>query len=200
MLNTKYYNLYVILFASLILGAPLCMAEGKIVKWVDNKGVTHYGDQLPTKQIGKSNSELSKHGVTLKKNTRIKNKETISYNEEKLAQQRKDNILLSSYTNAEEIDLARDRNLEMANATLQAITVQKENITSRIKRNNKEMEGYSNRNKPVPSALTEELKIAVSESRKKDEQIANQKLNIEATKKRYATEKTRFVTLKASQQ
>jgi hypothetical protein len=136
----------------------------------------------------------------LKKNTQTKNKEGVSYDEEKLAQQRIDNILLSSYTNAEEIDLARDRNLEMANATLQAITVQKENITSRIERNNQEIEGYSKRNKPVPSALTEKLKIAKSESRKKDGQIANQKLNIEATKKRYAEEKSRFVTLKTPKQ
>jgi hypothetical protein len=180
---------------------PYAMAEGKrIIKWIDNKGVTHYGDTLPVKETGKNNTELSKNGIALKKNTQAKNNEAISIDKEKLEQQRKDNILLSSYTNAEEIDLARDRNLEMANATLQAITVQKENITSRIERNNQEIEGYSKRNKPVPSALTEKLKTAKSESRKKDGQIANQKLNIEATKKRYAEEKSRFVTLKTPKQ
>ncbi len=195
--NKKHDALFIILPLSLLLVTQLNFAEDKrIMKWVDSKGVTHYGDKLPPKQAGKSTTQMRSNGIVITNKAKIKNKETAAQNKAHIAQQRQDNILLSSYTNAEEIDLARDRNLKMANATLQAITVQKENNTEKIERNNKAVESYRKRKKPLPAALSEDLEIASAKSKKLDAQIMQQKLNIEATKKRYAEENLRFITLK----
>ena len=49
------------LFAGALLLATfvqLANAEGKIVKWKDANGVTHYGDKLPVEAAGRSNSCL----------------------------------------------------------------------------------------------------------------------------------------------
>ncbi|MGQ0442542.1 MAG: DUF4124 domain-containing protein [Methylophilaceae bacterium] len=175
--------------------APAGGTGKRIVKWVDSQGVTHYGDKLPAQDAGRNNTEINNQGVVLKRNIKT-DATTEQVNEEKLAQQRKDSILLASYTKAEEIDLARDRSLQMDQAALQALSVQKENIAGRSARNQKTAEGFSKRNKPLPPYLSEELKLANLESSKIDKQIAARKLSMEATRKHFANEKLRFNALK----
>lgn len=176
---------------------PTAKAEGKgrIVKWVDSHGVTHYGDKLPAQEAGRNNSEMNTQGMVVKRNVKT-DVSTEQEDQAKLAAQRKDNILMASYTKAEEIDLARDRNLQMDQASLQALTVQKENVAGRLARNQKSADGFTKRKKPIPPYLSDELKLAKAESLKIDKQIADRKLSMEATRKRFADEKARFIALK----
>jgi len=167
----------------------------RIVKWVDSQGITHYGDKLPAQEAGRNNSEMNNQGVVVKRNVKS-DVETEQQDQAKLTAQRKDNILLASYTKAEEIDLARDRNLQMDQAALQALTVQKENVASRAARNQKTADSMQKRKKPIPPYLSEELNLAKSESAKLDKQIAERKLSMEETRKRFADEKARFIALK----
>lgn len=176
---------------------PSANAEGagRIVKWVDSQGVTHYGDKLPAQEAGRNNSEMNRQGMVVKRNVKT-DVSTEQQDQAKLAGQRKDNILLASYTKAEEIDLARDRNLQMDQAALQALSVQKENVAGRLARNQKAADGFTKRKKPIPPYLGDELKLAKAESLKIDKQIAGRKMSMEATRKRFADEKVRFIELK----
>lgn len=176
-------------------GAPAGSNSKRIVKWVDSQGVTHYGDKLPVQEAGRNNTEMNTQGVVLKQNSQV-DKKTEENNAEKLAQQRKDSVLLASYTSADEIDLARDRSLQMDEATVQALISQKENIKARLARNQKTADGFVARKKPVPPYLADELKLAKNESVRVNKQIDERKLSMEATRKRFAEEKARYVTLK----
>ena len=167
----------------------------RIVKWVDSQGVTHYGDKLPTELTGRNNTVMNNQGIIVKRNVPTDNN-AAQQDAEKLAQQRKDSILIASYTKAEEIDLARDRNLQMDQAAVQALTVQKDNLAGRTARNQKTADGFHQRQKPLPEYLNDELKLAKLESAKIDKQIAGRKLSMEATRKRFADEKIRFIALK----
>ena len=167
----------------------------RIVKWVDSQGTTHYGDKLPAQEAGRNNSEMTNQGIVIKRNVKSDTK-LEQQDQEKLAAQRKDNILLASYTNAEEIDLARDRNLQMDQASLQALNAQKENVSARIARNQKTALGFETRKKPLPAYLSDELKLGKLESAKLDKQIVGRKQSMEATRKRFTDEKNRFLTLK----
>ena len=169
--------------------------SNKIVKWVDSNGVTHYGDKLPPQEAGRNNAEMNAQGMVLKRNNITDKKSDVS-DQQKLDQQRKDNILLASYTKDEEIDLARDRNMQMDQAALQALTQQKANIASRTARNNETAQSFRARNKPIPAYLSEDLKQSQAESARIDKQIAQRNLNMEATRKRYAEDKERFIALK----
>lgn len=174
---------------------PSAQAANKIVKWVDAQGVTHYGDKLPAEQAGRNNTEMNNQGVAVKHNLQS-DKKNDAQDQEKLVQQRKDSILLASYTKVEEIDLARDRNLEMDQASLTALTAQKENAADRTARNQKTADGFIQHKKPVPDYLNQELKLSQAESNKIDTQIAGRKASMEATRKRFAEEKARFIALK----
>ena len=182
--------------ASLLVLSGAAYADGtKIVKWVDSSGITHYGDKLPAQEAGRNSSEMNNQGIVVKQIV-IGDKKNEVIDQLKLEQERKNKILLASYTKPEEIDLARDRSLQLDQAALQALTQQKINVTTRTTRNNKAIEGFQARKKPLPPYLIEELKLAKTESAHIDKQLAQRKLSMQATRKHYAEEKTRFIALK----
>ena len=193
-------NLTLIVCTCLSLITFNACAEGKkIVKWVDSSGVTHYGDKLPSQESGRSNVEMSNRGIILKKNVVLNQQaaeQDYQKQQEKLAQERRDKVLLASYTNVEEIDLARDRHLETDKAAIQALMQHKLVNANRTTRNNKTAQGFKDQNKAVPAYLADELKLAQLESDKLNKQIEQRKLNMLATSQYFATEKTRYEALK----
>lgn len=167
----------------------------KIVKWVDSSGATHYGDKLPAQEAGRNSSEMNNQGIVVKHNV-IGNKKNDVADQQKLEQERKDKILLASYTKPEEIDLARDRNLQMDQAALQALNSQKESVAGRTARNNKAAGNFRARKKPLPAYLSDELRTSKLEASSIDKQLSQRKLSMEATKRHYAEEKAQFISLK----
>jgi Domain of unknown function (DUF4124) len=175
--------------------AGTASADSKIVKWVDKQGVTHYGDRPPSFEESKSNVEMNNRGQVVKRNDYVV-KKTDEQALEQGQQDRKDKILLASYTNVNEIDLARDRSLEMNKAALTSMASQKENLDARIARNKVTADGFKTRNKPLPANLDKEFKDAIAQSGLIDKQMAGRKLEMEQTRKNYADDKARFLILK----
>ncbi len=173
------------------------LADKRILKWVDNQGVTHYGDQMPPAAAGKSNQVINKQGVVVQRNNQSTEKEAQQEaNQEKLEQERKDSVLLASYTTADEIDLARKRNLEMENATIDALKSQKANVDDRLNRNIASAQAFVDKRQAVPDYLKEEISIAKTESEKFDKKIAQHQQIMEKINQQYDAEKARFIVLK----
>ena len=170
-------------------------ADTKILKWVDKQGVTHYGDRPPSFEESKSNIEMNKQGMVTKKNAPAEQKNEVKDLQQQ-QQERKDKILLASYTNDNEIDLARDRSLEMNKAAMTSLALQKEGLTARIARNKVATDGFKTRNKPLPAYLDKEFKDAVTQSDRIDKQIADHKLEMEQNRKNYAEDKARYLILR----
>ena len=188
-------NLFWLFVFGLLFATGAASADTKIVKWVDKQGVTHYGDRPPSYEESKSNVELNNRGLIMKKNAPIEHKNEAQ--DLQLQQQgRKDKILLASYTNANEIDLARDRSLELNKAAMTSLASQKENVAARIARNATTADGFKQRNKPLPANLDKEFKDTLAQSSRIDKQIADRKLEMEQTRKNYADDKARFLILK----
>ena len=195
MKNLAIKSLLSLLVFGLLFVAGVASADSKIVKWVDKQGVTHYGDRPPSYEESKSNVEMNNRGLVVKKNAPIEHKNE-AQDLEQQQQDRKDKILLASYTNANEIDLARDRSLEMNKAAMTSLASQKENIAARIARNATTADGFKQRNKPLPANLDKEFKDTLAQSSRIDKQIADRKLEMEQTRKNYADDKARFLILK----
>ena len=170
-------------------------ADTRILKWVDKQGVTHYGDRPPSFEESKSNIEMNKQGMVTKKNAPAEQKNEVKHLQQQ-QQERKDKILLASYTNDNEIDLARDRSLEMNKAAMVSLALQKEGLTARIARNKVTTDGFKTRNKPLPANLDKEFKDAVTQSDRIDKQIADRKLEMEQNRKNYAEDKARYLVLR----
>ena len=124
-----------VLLVSLTFGFGLADAVGaaKIFKWVDEKGVTHYGETIPPEYKNQASTEMSKHGVTVRRveaaNTGLEQKKAaeekaIKDREEKqraFEQRRRDMALMNTYTSAREIDEHRERTLQVPMQTLKGV-------------------------------------------------------------------------------
>lgn len=185
------------LLLTLLVFCNVSFADGgkKIVKWVDSQGVTHYGDKIPTQDAGRKNTELNKSGVAIKQNDPMAPKTPV-VDPAKVEQDRKDSVLLASYTKPEEIDLARDRSLELDASGLQALTSQRDAINAKQASNQKKADALRKSNKPIPADISNELKQAQAETAKFDKQIADRKAAMEEKRKRFDADKARFIELK----
>ncbi len=167
----------------------------KIVKWKDDKGVTHYGDSVPLQYANRENSVISKQGITLQRN------KPISYEDKaidlaKQEQDKKDKALLSAFTDESELDLARDRNLQLDKVTIEGLELQKTNSQKRLADNQKYASDFTKRKKPIPADLTTDIKNSQAEIIKQDQQIAERKASMENTRKRFDDDKKRYIALK----
>lgn len=196
----KKMTLFLLLSISFSLLSFSAIADAnKIVKWKDSDGITHYSDKLPSQDAGRSNTVIRNNGVVIKKNVIVDKKTSIQdqqIEQERLAQEHADKVLLASYTNASEIDLASERNQQMDDAALQSLSQNKQNLMDRMTENRKKLQALKTKNKTLAANLREELKQSQLGLNRMNKQIVQHQQNIEATRKRYQEEKIRFIALK----
>lgn len=170
-------------------------AHSAIVKWKDDKGVTHYGDSVPTQYVNRESSEISKQGITLKRFKPVSVQDK-AIDAAKLAQDKKDKALLSAFTNANEIDLARDRNLQLDIIAVENLQLQKKNSFKKLTENQSAANKFIKKNKPIPVDLSADIKNNQAEVAKKDKQINERKSAMEETRQRFDYDKIRYIALK----
>jgi hypothetical protein len=110
----------------LCLTGMLCIAPavdaGPLFKWVDDKGVVHYSERLPTEATGKAAAQLNSQGAVIKRHAAALTPEQIAAREEEARLQqeadkrareeaRKNEALLKTYASEQDIDDARERAL-----------------------------------------------------------------------------------------
>ncbi|HUN70259.1 MAG TPA: DUF4124 domain-containing protein, partial [Burkholderiales bacterium] len=122
-------------------------------KWVDEKGVVHYGDKIPPEYAGKANEEIGRSGVTLKKNEgqltpeqlQARAAEQKKKDDEKkrsLEVARRNKALLTTYQNEQEIDRAREKSLRQAEDTIRGIQQKITDTQQRQVQMQKEADSY----------------------------------------------------------
>lgn len=196
---SSYLRVLQIALLTLLCNTAVHAGGTKIHKWVDEKGITHYGDKMPAKDVHRDNSVLNNQGVVIKRNqvTNINNNEIDA---DLLEQKRRDRALRASYTNAEEIDLARNRSLEMDQASISALEQRKASAVKRLENVQKSIDGFVQKEKPVPDDLNKDAQDIKAEIARIDDQISHRKSSMEATNKRFNEDKQRFMEIKAEQQ
>lgn len=192
-------SLLVLLMSMQVLADPSSKpSNNKIVKWVDSKGVTHYGDVPPPEYAG-TNTVISTHGVVLKRNEVAPTSKSIEMAEKDQSEQRrKDQALLASYTLAEEIDLARDRHLQMGDMIVQGLQQRRATAVKQLESNQKFADNLKRIKKPMPQDLIDDLKTNQNDIASIDQQLAQQKATMDETRSKFDAEKKRFIELKAA--
>ncbi|HZV62359.1 MAG TPA: DUF4124 domain-containing protein [Methylophilaceae bacterium] len=190
-----------LLIIALMLAATTSVqAEAKrIKKWVDGEGVTHYGDVLPPSYAGEQTTEMNSQGIKVKPKPPSANSNAKQANKpmEMTEQERRDKALLNSFTTAKEIELARDRNLQMDQASLQSLGLRLSATEERLQKTNASIAGFSKNKKPVPADLVREQKAQQTEISNIKNQIKKKQASMDATRARFDNDKQRFIELKA---
>jgi chromosome segregation ATPase len=191
------------LMVAIIVGLTFSLpAAAKMYKWVDDDGITHYGETIPPEYAGKDRAELNKAGREVnKKNVltpeqqQAKKEADAKKREEDqaaLEKKRHDQTLLSTYSNVNEIDLARSRSLQQLDAHINSIHSQIKLINDTLLGLQNEADGYNKAKKPIPASLQEDLHE--TQTRRNRLQQTLEKLEAEKASivARYEADKARY--------
>ena len=121
-----------ILHASLLLTATSYAAnssgtpERKLYKWVDEQGITHYGDQIPPEYAAKDREVVNAQGIEVDRLEAQKTPEQVAEEEKKkqdvLARANRDKNLLSTYGSVQEIERLRDQRISLLTDQIKVTT------------------------------------------------------------------------------
>lgn len=201
-MNT-YFNFKLLYIAVLL---PLPALAGGTYKWVDERGVTHYGDAIPPAYVNAATTELSKKGLVVRQTApaltdeqrQARQAELDRRNEEAQRareQRRRDNALLNTYTSVSEIDLTRDRNLQQAELSQSGIETRRKVVAKRLSQLRTEAANYKNNKKPVPAQLKEDMARVQAEIDRLQASLDKGLREIEAIKARFAADRMRYQEL-----
>ena len=125
----------VCLFLGLI-GPSSPAGAAALYKWIDENGQIRYSDRLPVSQSKKKHQQLSTQGVVLSTTEEAMSDEERAIDAEakrkleeqqskdaviKQAQDKLDRVLILTFSNEEELSLARDNRLEVLYSVIQLI-------------------------------------------------------------------------------
>ncbi len=179
-MRTKTIASAVLLLLPLIAGAQ----QRTAYTWLDDDGVRHYGDTIPVEFADKMKSIINEHGVVV---GRIEGKKTEEELEaervaklmeiQKELQLRADRALLATYQNVDEIEMHRDRRIELFQAQSRVTELYLRNLDRRLlqlKEESKNFRPYS----ADPSAPMVEPKL-IREIQETELTIARHQKNLE---------------------
>jgi chromosome segregation ATPase len=207
-----------IALAALIAGTAMAQSKGKIVCWKDKSGkVVGCGDRVPPEYEDSATKELDQRGVTRKTTESaadeakraaedaklgIKKEELARQREEdkRLAtvQRRQEEALLASFSNEKEIDLKRDRDLEVVDRQITQLEAAQHNAAERSLDLRGRIEASEKAKKPVSDFLKDEAARAESERARFEKGIVAKTKEKEDVNKRYADMKQRYNELRGN--
>lgn len=134
-------RLLILTFCLVLLTAGIAAAQSgqKLYRWVDEHGVVHYGDSVPPEYAEAEKQVLNDAGVTVGvlqgKKTEEEKAEERRQEEIRTArelQRRADQALLATYLSIEEIQLHRDRRVELFQAQARVTELYLRNLQRRL--------------------------------------------------------------------
>jgi len=105
-------------------------------KWVDDKGVTHYGDSIPPEYSKQESTILNKRGVEIGRIAAQKTPEQLAEEaraqEAIVRQKQHDTFLLSTYPTVKDIESLRDERLEQISGQRRAAEAYVDTLNGRL--------------------------------------------------------------------
>jgi len=194
------------LLTALIVGLTLSLpAMATLYKWVDNDGTTHYGQTIPPEYADKDHEVLNKSGrviqteeVMTPERRRAKEKQD-AINRQKaeaaLEQQRHDRTLLDTYSNVNEIDMARNRNLQQLDARINAINAYIKSANDNLAALQAEAASYEKAKRKIPYSLRQDLKITQERLSQLQQDLQGPETEKTALQARFAADRARYIQL-----
>ncbi len=192
----------ILLAGAALMAALSAVAEAKLFKWVDKDGVTHYGEVVPPEYADREQKQIEK-GMEVKKQEKpgaAQAARPVQETPEQIEQRRRDEALLGTFTSEEEIDQARDRNLQQVNARTSGLEMRIKSAQDDLNGYEKEKAALQAAGKPVDKGLQTEIEQATAKLAKLQEERTKNDAETQAIRARYEADKQRFRELKSKQQ
>ena len=170
-------------------------AVAALYKWVDDNGETHYGEVVPPEYANKDKVQFDDKGRVIKAKPAESNTNVVAGNsaEQKAAleQRRKDKALLNTYSNEKEIDLARDRNLQLVEARIKNIEEVQKSAQEDLDSYRKEAKD-AGAGKAIPASIQVDISAAESRIAKLKQDMDVAKAKAESVRAAFEADKARY--------
>jgi uncharacterized protein involved in exopolysaccharide biosynthesis len=175
-------------------------------KWVDENGVTHYGQTIPPEYREQAAQELNRRGMTVRRIDAAGTPEERRALEEKLErereeqkrlaeQRRRDRALVNTYGSPEEIDAARDRNLALPIQVLRSLEPRMKKAQARLAKLEAQRDELNQAGKAVSDYLLEDIEVEKREVETLRADMDRQSAQIATIRTRYEADRKRFIEL-----
>jgi hypothetical protein len=187
-------------------------SKQQVYKWVDEKGVVHYGDAVPPQYADQDKTILNSQGVPVGSIAGKRTPEQLAAEAEKrkaeeqareTAQQsrQRDKNLLATYLSVEEIEALRDRRAEILEAQARVTSQYLEQLRGhqkQLEQQTQQFKPYSARPdaRQLPERLAEELVHTTSDIATQQRNLEVKRQELEKLRAQFASDITRFKELK----
>jgi hypothetical protein len=180
---------------------------GATYKWVDENGVTHYGDHVPSEYSQREQTVLNSQGLEIqKRQAEMTPKEAAEYaakQKEESRRKQHDMFLISTYPSVKEIENVRDVRLDQINGQIVAAEAYISSLTTRVEGLKARALNFAPYNtKPgarrMPDDLAEEMVRAMSELRTQNSALATKKTEHQGVVAQFDGDIKRFKELRTS--
>jgi hypothetical protein len=196
----------VILLASPGFAAGAGASSGRtLYKWVDDQGVTHYGDHIPPEYAAQEKQVINSQGVVINRLEAQKSPEALAAEEQKRAEadqaQNRDRNLLNTYGTVQEIERLRDQRVTLLTDQIKVTSQFLEVLNGKLKKLRVSSTHYkpynSDPNAPVmPDQIAEDLVRVGNDMRTQEQNLREKRSEESAMSKQFASDIARFKELK----
>jgi chromosome segregation ATPase len=176
-------------------------------KWVDENGVTHYGDTVPSEYSQREQQVLNAQGVEVqKRQAEMSAAEAATYaakQKEEALRRQHDMFLISTYPSVAEIENVRDARLDQINGQISASEAYIATLSTRVDRLTQRSMGYAPYNnkagaRRMPDDLAEEMVRTLSELRTQNSALAQRRSELQKVVDQFDADIRRFKELRTS--
>ena len=198
-----------LLIAVAVLVWPLAHAEGThssgAYKWVDEKGMTHYGDRIPPEYAKRERAVLNSQGVEVRRMEAQRTPEQIAEDQRKAQLQQQvhqhDTFLLTTYQSVRDIEQLRDARLNQLADQRRSTEAYIESLNGRLSVLQTRASAFrpysTNPNaRQMPDDMAEDLVRTMNEVRVQRTGLAQKRKEEDAMRAQFDTDIARYKVLK----
>jgi len=209
--SARLQNLFLVILLCAVSSESMA---GALYKWVDENGEVRYSDQLPPHQSSKGHQQLNSQGVVITTKDAAKSSEDIAIDAEakrlleeqqreeariKSIQDKKDRVLLLTFSTEEELERARDSRMEVIDSVVRLIAGSIETTQDKLYQlSNRAQDDYISQGKQVPGGLAQKIEHFERKIENRNAQMALKEEEKEKILQKYELDLERFRLLKSA--
>jgi hypothetical protein len=195
------------LFAGLTASAGTSSSgsDHKLYKWVDEQGITHYGDRIPPEYATQEQHVLNSRGIEVEHREAQKSAEQLAAEDqarlESEQRAKRDKNLLNTYVSVQEIEHLRDQRLTLVTDQIKVTGQFLDVLNGKLKKLRTSSMVYRPYNAdpkapPMPDQVAEDLVRVASDIRTQEENLREKRSEEATMSKQFESDIARFKELK----
>ncbi|MDH3217899.1 MAG: DUF4124 domain-containing protein [Gammaproteobacteria bacterium] len=185
--NAKSAFIPAVTLTIVVTATSLQVSAGALYKWIDEEGQVRYSDRLPAEQVRKQHQQLNSQGVVLTTKEAAKSDEELAAEAEakrkqqeqaaeearlKELQDKKDQVLLLTFSSEKELEYARDNRIEVIDSVIRLIQNSINSTREKLEQLEANAErNYTSQGLEVPGGLAQKIEHFSQKLSSRNEQL-----------------------------